>query len=76
MGKTPLAALPVGELRRRISVAGALVRLYEKQANSGVKGNEVLHVQRELKVIKEEILSELLHARRLLQSMQKDLGAG
>lgn len=68
--------LPLNELRQRVSKAGALISLYEKEANSSARTPaDVVHAQREMKVIREEILSELLHTKGLLQKIQKGLGS-
>ncbi len=68
--------LPLAELRQRITKAGTLMVMYEKEANSSPKTQaDIVHAQREMKVMKDEILSELLHSKSLLQRMQKGLGS-
>ena len=55
-----------------VSKAGAFVGLYEKYANSYLRSQaELEEAQREMKVIKSDILSELMRARGILQKLQK-----
>ena len=59
-----------------ISKVSALVGLYEKYANSDLRSQaELEEAQREMKVIKGEILSELMRARGILQKLQKEYEA-
>ena len=63
---------PLAEMSRHISKAGVLIGLYQKHANMEIRGAaELDHVQREMAVIKSEIISELSHSRSLLQGLQK-----
>ncbi|MBI2550052.1 hypothetical protein HYV83_02625 [Candidatus Woesearchaeota archaeon] len=56
-----------------ISKTSALAGLYEKYANSDLRSQaELEEAQREMKVIKSEILSELMRARGILQKLQKE----
>ena len=56
-----------------ISKAGVLVGLYEKHANSDLRSQaELEEAQHEMKVIKGEIISELMRARGILQKLQKE----
>lgn len=55
-----------------ISKTSALVGLYEKYANSEQRSQaELEEAQREMKVIKSDILSELMRARGILRKLQK-----
>ncbi len=66
------ARLPVYELNGLVSRASALISMYEKHANSAVRSPaELEHVQREMKAIKSEILSDLMRSRGMLQKLQK-----
>ena len=59
-----------------ISKTSALVGLYEKHANSELRSQaELEEAQREMKIIKSDILSELVRARGILQKLQKEYGA-
>ena len=62
---------PLAGLNGHVSKAAMLVELYEKHANSEIKTESDLdHVQREMKVIKAEILSELARSKGALQQLQ------
>ena len=67
-------ALSLEGLNWQLSKAGAMMELYEKHANS-VIGNkaELEHVQREMTIIKDEILSALMHSRKSLQVLQQEV---
>ena len=71
-------ALSLEGLNRQLSKAGAMLELYEKHACSVIRSKaELEHVQREMKIIRDEILSALLHSKKSLQVLQqevKDLG--
>ena len=69
-------ASPLAELNSHVSKAAMLVGLYEKHANSEIRDEgELGHVQREMKVIKSEILSELVRSKSALQQLQKETRA-
>ncbi len=73
IGKALGAEIPFGELKEHISRASALISLYGKHANSEPKTEpELLGLQQEMRVIKNEILSELASSRRLIQQVQKE----
>lgn len=62
----------LAELNTHVSKAAMLAELYEKHANSDIRDEaELGHVQREMKVIKAGILSELAHSKSVLQQLQK-----
>ena len=64
---------PLAELNSHVSKAALLVELYEKHANSEIRNeSELGHVQREMKVIKSEILSELVRSKGALQQLQRE----
>ena len=63
----------LAELSSHVSKAAMLVELYEKHANSEIRNeSELGHVQREMKVIKSEILSELVRSKGALQQLQRE----
>ena len=62
---------PLAELSSHVSKAAMLIELYEKHANSEIKTESDLdHAQREMKVIKGEILSELARSKGALELLQ------
>lgn len=66
-------ANPLAELNSHVSKAAMLIGLYEKHANSKIKTDADLgHVQREMKIIKGEILSELARSKGALQQLQRE----
>ncbi|MBI2145059.1 hypothetical protein HYU18_01925 [Candidatus Woesearchaeota archaeon] len=66
--------LPLDELREAVAKADTLVGLYEKRANSAFRGNAELEAARhEMRVMKQELLSELARAKALLQKAQLGL---
>ena len=68
-GKT-LQPNPLAELNSHVSKAAMLIELYEKHANSEIKTeSELEHVQREMKVIKGEVLSELARSKGALEAL-------
>ncbi len=79
-GKTgavhPAGPLPPGqlaELNTHVSKAATLAELYEKHANSEIRDEaELGHVQREMKVIKTGILSELARSKSVLQQLERE----
>ena len=60
---------------QHISQAQALIGIYEKNANAEI-GNraELGQVQREMKIIKSELLAELMRSKSALQKMQAQEG--
>ena len=67
---------PLVELNRHVSKVAMLVELYEKHANSELRDEgELGHVQQEMKVIRNGILSELAHSKSVLQKLQREAGA-
>lgn len=73
MQKQKTVQNPLAELNRHVSKAAMLVELYGKHANSEIRDEgELGHVQREMKVIKSEILSELTHSKGALQQLQRE----
>ena len=65
----------LASLNQHISQAQALIGLYEKSANSEVGSKAGLEqVQREMKIIKNELLSELMRSKNLLMKMQMQEG--
>ena len=67
-------ALRLESRNGQLSKAGAMVELYEKHANSVIRSSaELEHVQREMKIIKDEILSALMHSRKSLQVLQQEV---
>lgn len=76
MQKQKTVQNPMAELGSRVSKAAMLIELYEKHANSGIRDEgELGQVQREMKAIKNEILSELVRSRALLQQIQGETKA-
>ena len=79
-----MESLSLRELNGQLSKARALMDLYEKHANSNIRSEaELEQVQREIIIIKNEILSELAHSKKSLQARlqalqqvmrQKELG--
>ncbi|MBI2581137.1 hypothetical protein HYV85_05025 [Candidatus Woesearchaeota archaeon] len=67
-------ALSLERLNEQLSKAGVMMELYEKRAGS-VIGNraELEHVQGEMKIIRDEILSALAHSRKSLQALQQEV---
>ena len=64
---------PLAELNSHVSKAAMLIELYERHANSEIKTDAGLgNVQREMKVIKGEILSELARSKGALERLQKE----
>lgn len=60
-------------LDEQLSAATALIELYERRANSAVRSqDELVVVQREMKVIKAEIISALARLSKKLQVLQED----
>ena len=56
---------------QHISQAQALIGLYEKNANAEIGSMpELGQVQREMKIIKSELLAELMRSKSALQKMQ------
>lgn len=73
MQKQKTVQNPLAELSMRVSKAAMLVELYGKHANSEIRDErELEHVQREMKVIKSEILSELMRSKGALQQLQME----
>ena len=67
-------ALSLDGLNGQLSNAGAMMELYEKHAGSVIRSKaELEHVQREMKIIKDEILSALMHSRKSLQVLQQEV---
>ena len=61
-------------LNGQLSKAVAMMELYERHANSAIRSEaELEHVQREMKIIKDEILSALMHSRKSLQALQREV---
>jgi hypothetical protein len=51
-----------------------MMGLYEKHASSVIRSNaELEHVQREMKIIKDGILSALTHSKKSLQALQQEV---
>ncbi|MBI2141114.1 hypothetical protein HYU16_01685 [Candidatus Woesearchaeota archaeon] len=66
--------LSAESLNGQLSKAVAMMELYEKHANSAIRSEaELGHVQREMKIIRDEILSELAHSRKTLQALQQEV---
>ena len=62
-------------LNQHISQAQALIGLYEKNANSEIGSKARFEqVQREMKVMKSELLAELVRAKNILEKMQAQEG--
>ena len=62
-------------LNHHISQAQALIGMYEKSANSEAGSSAGLEqVRREMKVMKNELLAELMRARSILKKMQAQEG--
>ncbi len=71
--KTSLS--PMESLSQHLSQAQALIGLYGKSANSEIGSKAGLEqVQREMKVMKNELLAELMRARDVLKKMQAHEG--
>ncbi len=67
-------ALSLEGLNGQLSKAVAMMELYEKHASSVIRSSaELEHVQREMKIIKDEILSALMHSRKSLQVLQQEV---
>ena len=63
-------ALSLEGLNGQLSKASAMMGLYEKHASTVIRSNaELEHVQREMGIIKAEILSALMHSRKALQAL-------
>lgn len=75
MAKGPgIGALSLEGLNGQLSKAAAMMELYEKHANSTIKGEaELGHIQREMKIIRDEILSALTHSRKSLHALQEEV---
>ncbi len=66
--------LSIESLNGQLSKAVAMMELYEKHANSAIKSEaELEHVQREMKIIKDEILFALMHSRKSIQVLQQEV---
>ena len=62
-------------LNRHLSQAQALIGLYGKSANSEIGSKaELEQVQREMKIMKNELLSELMRSKDMLKKMQLQEG--
>ena len=60
---------------QHISQAQALIGIYEKNANAEIASRaELGQVQREMKIIKSELLAELMRSKSALQKMQAQEG--
>ncbi|MEK6837363.1 MAG: hypothetical protein AABX69_01815 [Nanoarchaeota archaeon] len=67
-------ALSLEGLNGQLSKASAMMGLYEKHASSVIRSKaELEHVQREMKIIKDEILSALMHSKKSLQALQQEV---
>ena len=67
--KASLSSLEL--VSQHISQAQALIGLYEKNANAEIGSRaELGQVQREMKIIKSELLAELMRSKSALQKMQ------
>lgn len=67
-------SLSLEGLNGQLSKASAMMELYEKHANSVIRSKDELeYVQREMKIIKDEILSALMHSRKSLQALQQEV---
>ncbi len=76
MQKQKTVQNPLAELGSHVSKAAMLIELYEKHANSEIRDEgELGHVQREMKVIKSGILSELVRSKALLQQLERETKA-
>ena len=66
--------LHLGELTGHVAKAGVLVSLYEKHANTESRNvAELEAAKRELRVIKQEILAELLQSSSALHRLQREV---
>ena len=60
---------------QHISQAQALIGIYEKNANAEIASRaELGQVQREMKIIKSELLAELMRSKSAVQKMQAQEG--
>jgi hypothetical protein len=66
------ADLQMGELHRAVAKATALIGLYATRANSVSRSRaDAEQSGHEMKVIKAELLTALMHSKKIIQGMQK-----